>query len=254
MLTNVEIEQKELKYLKKFYHFLKYVEDEMIEGFNSKEKIRSDWDGKYGKEISEFAVGAERIVYALLNGRAFGTPNSNPVSSDMFFEVEDAFIHLDMKTVVTDNLGDITGSIFVGENQNSYAGVIKKRKGVEELYSPNIPKYYSQGTPNEKLTLSYFVVILSNSETLEVEMVSIMCMPNGQLHSHYGSRPLQAGKNPGKARFKFSECDKFELLNNESRIMVSYVNKKIPVNVKERLKFFFDDQLYNCELKSRFKG
>ena len=133
MLTNVEIEQKELKYLKKFYHFLKYVEDEMIEGFNSKEKIRSDWEGKYGKELSEFAVGAERIVYALLNGRAFGTPNSNPVSSDMFFEVEDAFIHLDMKTVVTDNLGDITNSIFVGENQNSYNGIIKKRKGIEEL-------------------------------------------------------------------------------------------------------------------------
>ena len=233
-------------------HFLKYVEDEMIEGFNSKEKIRSDWEGKYGKELSEFAVGAERIVYALLNGRAFGTPNSNPVSSDMFFEVEDAFIHLDMKTVVTDNLGDITNSIFVGENQNSYNGIIKKRKGIEELYSPNIPTYYSQGTPNEKLTLSYFVVILSNSETLEVEMVSIMCMPNGELHSHYGSRPLQAGKNPGKARFRFSECDKFELLNNESRVMVSYVNKKMPIHVKERLKFFFDDQVYNYGLKSQF--
>ncbi len=93
-----------------------------------------------------------------------------------------------MKTVVTDNLGDITGSIFVGRTKILML-VLLKRKGVEELYSPNIPKYYSQGTPNEKLTLSYFVVILSNSETLEVEMVSIMCMPNGQLHSHYGSRP-----------------------------------------------------------------
>ena len=88
MLTNTGIEELERKYLNKFFHFLKYVEDEMIKGFNSKEKIRSDWDQLYGtkkRKVSDFAVGAERIVYSLLNGRAFGTPNSNPVSSDMFF-------------------------------------------------------------------------------------------------------------------------------------------------------------------------
>lgn len=253
MLTNFEIEELENKYLKKFFYFLKYVEDEMIEGFNSKEKIRSDWAHLYGTGnggISEFAVGAERIVYSLLNGRAFGTPNSNPVSSDMFFEVEDAYIHLDMKTVVTDNIGDIKTSIFVGENQNSYVGDIVKKGGNVELYTPNLPQYYSLGSPDEKVCLSFFVVILSNSTTQEVEMVSIMSMPNGQLEQHYGSRVLAAGKNPGKARFKFSQCNKFEILNrNDSRIKVTYVNPQISANTTNYLNFFFDA---NGILKAQF--
>lgn len=252
MLTNIKIEELESKYLNKFFHFLKYVEDEMIEGFNSKEKIRPDWSHLYGtanREISDFAVGAERIVYSLLNGRAFGTPNSNPVSSDMFFEVEDAYIHLDMKTVKTNNLGDLKTSIPVGKNQNSYEGNMNKRGGVIEHYSPNLPKYYSLNTPNEKVCLSFFVVILSNSTTQEVEMVSIMSMPNGQLESHYGSRVLAAGKNIGTARYSFVDCAKFELLNkNDSRIKVTYVNPNISTNIKNRLKFFFD----NGVLKDQF--
>lgn len=262
MLTNTGIEELERKYLNKFFHFLKYVEDEMIKGFNSKEKIRSDWDQLYGtkkRKVSDFAVGAERIVYSLLNGRAFGTPNSNPVSSDMFFEVEDAYIHLDMKTVKTSNLGDLTNSIPVGQNQNSYEGIMykqKKDKGnknkqiiVKEKYKPNLPIYYSVGTQNEKVCLSFFVVILSNSATQEVEMVSIMSMPNGQLESHYGSRVLAAGKNIGTARYNFSECANFELLNgNDSRIKVTYVNPKISKKFTKRLKFFFD----NGVLKDQF--
>lgn len=253
MLTNIEIEELEKKYLNKFSFFLKYVEDEMIKGFNSKDKIRSDWAPFYGTGnggISEFAVGAERIVYALLNGRAFGTPNSNPVSSDMFFEVEDAYIHLDMKTVVTDNIGDIKTSIFVGENQNSYEGDINKKGGNVEHYTPNLPQYYSFGTPDEKVCLSFFVVILSNSITQEVEMVSVMSMPNGQLESYYGSKVLAAGKNPGKARFKFSQCNTFEILNgNDSRINVTYVNPQISTNTTNCLRFFFDT---NGILKPQF--
>lgn len=257
MLTNTEIEELERKYLNKFFHFLKYVEDEMIEGFNSKEKIRSDWCHLYGttkRKVSDFAVGAERIVYSLLNGRAFGTPNSNPVSSDMFFEVGDAFIHLDMKTVKTSNLGDLINSIPVGKNQNSYKGIMYKQKGVQKVvkenYSPNLPKYYSIGTQNEKVCLSFFVVILSNSATQEVEMVSIMSMPNGQLESYYGSRVLAAGKNKGTARYNFSECANFELLKgNDSRIKVTYINPKISDKITNRLKFFFDT---NGVLKPQF--
>lgn len=58
MLSNFDIEKLERKYLKKFSFFLKYVEDEMIEGFNSKEKIRPDWAPFYGKGKKKyFRVG-----------------------------------------------------------------------------------------------------------------------------------------------------------------------------------------------------
>lgn len=128
MKSKQEIEELENKYLNKFYYFLKFVEDEMMLGFQTKEKIKADWFGKYDSKISNFAVGAERIIYALFNGKGIGQPNSCPVGADMFFEVEDAYIHIDLKTVQTRNIGDITRSIFVGRNQNSYKFEIKKSK------------------------------------------------------------------------------------------------------------------------------
>ena len=67
-----KVELLEQKYLNKFYHFLKYVEDEMMFGFQTKEKIKDDWFGKYDSKISNFAVGAERIIYALFNGKSVG--------------------------------------------------------------------------------------------------------------------------------------------------------------------------------------
>ena len=119
-----EIETIELKYLEKYYHFLKFVQDEMFQGFRTKENIKDDWIGLYGslggEGISDFAVGAERIVYSLINGKGIGQPNSAPVGSDLFFEVEDAYIHIDMKTVNLKNIGDFKTSIFIGENQKSY--------------------------------------------------------------------------------------------------------------------------------------
>ena len=94
------IEKLEKKYLDKYYHFLKFVEDELLLGFKTKAKIEKDWIDKYKSGISDFAVGAERIVYSLLNGKGIGQPNSAPVGADLFFEVKDAFIHIDLKTEI----------------------------------------------------------------------------------------------------------------------------------------------------------
>lgn len=42
-----------------------------------------------------------------------------------------------------------------------------------------------------------------------------MCMPNGQLENHYGSKVLKLGKNTGKTRFNFSKVSKFDYLKNK---------------------------------------
>ncbi len=56
----------------------------MIEGFNSKEKMGSDWDTYMERDKKKgFDFGAERIVYSCQTGNAFN--NSNPVSKDMSF-------------------------------------------------------------------------------------------------------------------------------------------------------------------------
>ena len=251
----IRIENLEYKYLMKYYYFLKFAEDEMFLGFKTKEAIKDDWYGLYGSEdgkgISDFAVGAERIVYALLNGKGIGQPNSCPVGSDLFFEVDDAYIHIDMKTVQQDNIGDFIGSIFVGENQNSYRGKMNVRSRtsgiIERDYTPALPTYYNKGKSNEKICLSYFITILYNRETLDIMVITIDSMPNGELEKHYSTRVLKAGKNPGKTRFNRSLVNKFELLpGTPSRIKIIYFDKNMPEEYKACLKLYediYDEQL-----------
>lgn len=212
-----------------------------------KEKIKDDWIGKYWTEISSFAVGAERIIYALMNGKGVGQPNSCPVWSDMFFEVEDAFIHIDLKTVQTRNIWDITSSIFVGHNQNSYKWkmiVNTKEWKVEGNYEPALPTFYNRWKVNEKICLSYFITILYEDEKLNILNINIVCMPNWELESYYKTRVLQAGKNPDKTRFRFSEVPEFELLENKTkRIKVIYFDKNMEEKYRKKLKFYED--IYN---------
>lgn len=238
-----KIEEIELKYLTKFYHFLKFAEDEMFLGFQTKEAIRNDWVWLYGSQewwgISDFAVWAERIVYALLNGKGIWQPNSAPVGSDLFFELPDAYIHIDMKTVQQENIWDFTSTIFIGENQNSYKWIIKKRNWISEEYTPALPTFYNKWTPNQKICLSYFITILYNRETLDIMVISIDCMPNGELESHYKDRVLSAGKNRWKARFNLKEVNKFELLDNSpSRIKVVFFKENMEEKYKKQLKLF----------------
>lgn len=247
-MTLEEIEKIEYKYLQKFYHFLKFAEDEMLIGFDTKEKIKDDWAGLYGTEISDFAVGAERIVYSLLNGKGIGQPNSAPVGSDLFFEVKDAFIHIDLKTVQTDNIGDYTTSIFVGRNQNSYKSEIKQSNEESfnpvRFYEPALPTFYNKGRENEKICLSYFITILYEKTNLNILNINIICMPNGSLESVYSSNVLKAGKNPDKVRFNFKKTPDFSLLGeNKKRIRVVYFDKNMKDEYKNRLTFLHD--LYN---------
>jgi len=243
-----EIEEMEEKYLCKYYHFLKSVEDELLEGFKTKEIIKNDWYGLYKSGISDFAVGAERIVYSLMNGRNIGVPNSCPVGADLFFEVQDAFIHIDLKTVGASlvgktNIGDYTKNIFVGTNQNSYKGfmIVNEGSKKEEIreYVPSLPTFYNKGKIDEKICLSYFVTILYDKDTLDTLVMCIVCMPNGELESHYKTRVLQAGKNIDKTRFKFTNISNFELLDEEKkRIKVVYFDKKMDQSYKNKLEFF----------------
>jgi hypothetical protein len=236
--------------LNKYFHFLRFAEDELLLGFKTKEKIQDDWIGLYKSGISDFAVGAERIVYSLLNGKGIGQPNSCPVGADLFFEVQDAFIHIDLKTVGASltgktNIGDYISNIFVGTNQNSYKGnmivnIGDNNKEVRE-YNPSLPTIYNKNKENEKFCLSYFITILYDKDTLDILVMSIVCMPNGELEPHYTTRVLQAGKNLDKTRFRFTNIPDFELLDyNNKRIKVVYFDENMSNVYKKKLKFFED--------------
>lgn len=74
-----------------------------------------------------------------------------------------------------------------------------------------------------------------------------MCFPNGKLQEHYLSRPLKAGKNPGKARFNFSKVPTFELLeDNKKRVRIIHKNPNMSKYVTNKLQFYlehFDPQV-----------
>lgn len=240
-----EIERLEDKYLNKFFHFLKFAEDELLYGFATKEEIKRDWFPYWASEgNSDFSTGAERIVYTLFNGKGIGQPNSSPVGSDLFFEVEDAYIHIDLKTVRTTNIGDYKECIFVGENQNSYNHFMVVDKTKKREYNPHLPHFYTKEDGKKKPCLTYFVTILHESENLDILMICILCMPNGALSEVYKEKPLKAGKNPGKTRFNFKEVPNFLLLSNEKRrIRLAYLNREAVLNnqkYKKELGFILD--------------
>lgn len=237
-----KIEEIENKYLCKYFYFLKYVEQEMLHGFRTKEKIKSDWEKYYDAKISGFAVGAERIVYALLNGKAIGEPNSAPVGSDLFFELEDAYIHIDMKTVECSNIGDYTSSIFVGKNQNSYSGEYFLDNGSIRYYKPSLPPFYSDG----KICITMFVRILYKKENLDIVSIDLVCMPNGRLYEYYKGRPLKAGKIEEETRFHIAKCHEFELIQDKpSRIKVVYFNDTMLSEQQRRKLSFISSKYYS---------
>tara|TARA_B100001741_G_C16540633_1_gene594152 strand:+ start:1523 stop:2284 length:762 start_codon:yes stop_codon:yes gene_type:complete len=248
MKNKKHIEELEKKYLNKYFHFLKFAEDEMLSGFKTKDNIKDDWWGLYASGISNFSTGAERIVYSLLNGKGIGQPNSSPVGSDLFFEVSDAYIHIDLKTVGASlkgktNIGDYTKSIFVGRNQNSYKGEMIVN-GEKRKYTPQLPTYYNKGKKTQKLCLSYFITILYDIDTLDTLVMCIVCMPNGELEPVYKTDVLAAGKNPDKTRFKFTSTPNFRLLKEDDyRIKVVVFKEDMDLKYKKKLKFF--EEIHN---------
>jgi hypothetical protein len=268
----IKLELLERKYLNKYYHFLKFAEDELLEGFQTKYRIHNDWKNQWnpeedGKGISDFAAGAERIIYSLLNGKGIGQPISAPVGSDLFFEVSDAFIHIDLKTVQTRNINDFVKTIFVGNNQNSYNGNLNVSGKTKTYDYAALPHYYtieSQDSSNgtKKPCLTYFITILYEESNLNILMLNIVCMPNGALYETYTTDVLSAGKKRERSkedpdydsfretvRFKFKNCDKFKLLDEQSsRIKIVIFDKDMETEFLDKLTFL--KEVYQNQPKS----
>lgn len=214
-MSNEMIEFWEHQYLEQIYYLLSIDKKKMIDGFNTKEDIKNDWIEFLGKETSDFATGSERIFYWLFN--QFGIPNSSPIGSDMFFETYNAYVHIDIKTVTTKNIGDFKRNIFVSANQTSYIGEIKT-KTYTIPYKGHLPTFYNKSDGRKKVCLTYFICILYNADDLSIQSIIITCMPNGELSEIYEPlKTLNAGKNPdgNKVRYNFTNCKYFELLEDK---------------------------------------
>lgn len=254
----IKIEELECKYLDKYYHLMKFAEDEIIKGLKTKDRIKDDWYSKWnpaldGKGVSDFSTGAERIIYSIFNS-SIGTPNSAPIGSDLFFEVEDAFIHIDLKTVQTRNIGDYVSDIFVGNNQTSYLGKLRV-SGQEKIYDEaSLPFYYTLNNSEKKKKpcLTYFITILYEEQDINILNINLLCMPNGILNKVYGSSILKAGKvqysskekkrgtHQKTIRYKWSNNIYFKLLPEKKRVKVIFLQDGVHRKYGDKLKVIID--------------
>lgn len=226
-MNQKEIELLEYNYLRKIYFDLKQDLLKMIDGLNSKDKIKEDWMKYFDRadkksQNSDFARGAERIYYWLFS--QFGKPNSSPIGADMFFETYDAFVHIDVKTAKYDNPSDYKGKIPLGINQTSYMSS-KKR------YEVHLPTFYNKNKAEEKICLTFIINIIYNKQDsgFKILGISLISVPNGELYSVYKDDVIAASKNKGEAfRYDYKKNPYFKLLKDKPyRIKVLYIDKGI---------------------------
>jgi len=210
-----EIEFWEHHYLNQIEFTLRQDKEKMLEGLKSKDKIKEDWIEAFNRidkqrQNSDFSRGAERIYYWLFN--QFGIPNSSPIGSDMFFELYNAFIHIDIKTAKIDNPSDFKGKIPVGENQTNYLPD-------DYSYNVNLPTKYSF---KGKICLTYFINIIYDitDENIEIKAIVLICVPNGELKHVYKDSIVEAGKHgyQGKGfRYVYSKNPYFDLVKDPNK-------------------------------------
>lgn len=134
----------------------------------------------------------EGIIYSKLSWRVC----SLPVSSDSCFEVGDAIINIDAKSVKnTDN--DATGNkVNLQRSQTSYitgTQVPFSGRGHSRTWEPKLKFYETHKMYGEIPNLTYvFKVIYSDSNL--VEKIILLSIPHGQLNSIFGHDIVQKGK------------------------------------------------------------
>lgn len=209
MLTNKEIQEIE----KKYFDILSGIFDRnlgvIINQIYSQDSIvlpsTSAKQNTIEKSVENILEG---IIYSQLGWRVC----SLPVSSDSCFEVGDAIINIDAKSV-KDIDNDATGNkvnlqssqtTYVANKKITFAGSGHTRTWESKLKLYETHKMYGE-IPN----LTYIFKVIYSSENL-VEEIYLLSIPHGQLYSVFGDDILQKGKD----RYTKPELSNIRFLTN----------------------------------------
>jgi hypothetical protein len=165
-ISLVEIEALENKYLSEYTGYLQWNRQLILNRLASREEIKSSWvDKPYS--ISQYNASCEHIIAGILRRKIATELIPAPFCTDctdVFFEEDDAFIHIAIKSLTTDTKTVSTEYI--------------------EEYTPNLQPYYVKEDGTKKFTLTYLIYVLTNAATGKCELISMWCIPNKKLDAH----------------------------------------------------------------------
>ncbi|TNK83281.1 hypothetical protein [Mycoplasmopsis pullorum] len=196
---------------------MKFICDDVIQQVKQSYEY-NQLSNKYQIDQNDYSIGIERVFYSHFNNNLIGRALALPVAADLCFEVDNAIIHIDVKTINSKNKKDGKTNIFVGSNQFSYQSKINILGKETKQIQGNLPLKYS----NNKTCLSYFIIVYYDNHA-NIEKIAFCCLPNGLLKTQYGEKVFSAGKTHKNARFNFEVVNRFELLENQpKRLQIIY--------------------------------
>lgn len=230
MMSLLNLEKLEKKYLDFIVTFLVQDLDILIKGLNSRIELLNDWKDQFiktsreGYDSSDLDAGAERIFHHIFTP-IFKFPNSCPVGSDLMYITPDAVIHIEIKTNLVTN-PDYKGKIQLGINQTSYNN---------KKFKPNLkPIYESLQLP----TLTYAIQIVHKHMSKIINALNVISVPNGLLRKIYQDEIIQAGKGGWEKskdiRYSFIKEPRFKLLSekfheNIYRVEVLFIHNSFSI-------------------------
>lgn len=239
-----EIEMWEKHYLDYMTFMLTNDKTKMINALNSKDEIKEDWIDAFQKKSCDIDRGAERIYFWLLN--SLGIPNSTPIGSDLLYETNNAFIHIDVKTSSfyfvdsrtkrkTNNKSDYLGVVSIGHNQTSYEYI--DQRGIS--HSANLPTIYKS---KNKLCLTYIIQLIydkAEDGNLIIMALLLISVPNGRLKSLYKDEICGGSKNANEAfRYYYKRRPKFEKISGKPyRFHLLYLHPSLENKSEEIIGF-----------------
>jgi hypothetical protein len=232
-----EIEKLEYNYLRIIDNTIRKKLSYIVERFASRFDIYHYWKNYFHtetKRLTDLGIGAERIFWKVISEEfSEWHPVTIYIGSNLFFETENAYVNIDIKTAYIDNIRDLGGLVEVGDAQTSYP--MRKTYGSKESFQPKISTYYEIKKGYKiirKYALTYFVQIIYEKPEIIIQNnldrgpigIVLVSMPNGLLYDVYGENIVGYPKSyrtkggqrerPLNYRFYYNKCPCYKLLKN----------------------------------------
>lgn len=192
-----EIEEIEKKYFEIISTLLKKNIGRFINQIYSQKSIK----GSASAEVSNVIERAiENIIEAIISEQLHWNICSMPVSSDSCFEVGDAIVHIDAKSILNIDNDAKNNKVNVEKSQTTYCTKKDLTVGMSKWRSKlnMFENHLMYGlVPN----VTYIIKIIYSADNY-VEGIKLISLPHGQLVKKFGgSKILGAGKSKKKTTY-----------------------------------------------------